>query len=386
MIIHNRYRERGGEDSVVDAESSMLERHGHCVQRLLFDNDGISGTFAKVLAAAEIFYSARSAKRVEAVLDTFHPDIVHVHNFVATLSPSVFFAAKSRSVPVVMTLHNYRLACPSGVMFRKGAPCEECQETGSFLPAVLHGCYRGSRFGSAALGGSIALHSLVGTWQNRVDRYIALTQFAAEKMGGRRVPLEKIRIKPNFVPDALPGEGGGGFALYVGRLSQEKGVGTILEADEMGLLPMPLWIAGNGPMAEDARRLAQRPGSQLRVIGLITREEVQNLMRRAEVLVLPSIWYEGFPVVCAEAYALGLPILCSRIGGLPEIVLEGNTGDHFSPGDAPALAVSLRRFHDGALDSLRLRQAARQLYLDKYSEERNYETLMKIYNEIVVVT
>jgi glycosyltransferase involved in cell wall biosynthesis len=384
LIVHNRYRERGGEDSVVDAESSMLEQHGHCVERLFFDNGDISGTIAKVLAAGRIFYSVRSAKRVKDALDAFHPDIVHVHNFVATLSPSVFYATKSRKVSVVMTLHNYRLECPSGVMFREGAACEECPKAGNFLPAVQHGCYRGSRFGSAALGGSIALHSLLGVWQNRVDRYIVLTHFAVEKMrDGHRVPTEKIRIKPNFVPDAAPGNGGGGYALYVGRLSPEKGISTILEADEKGLLTMPLWIAGEGPMADCVRRAAQRDGSQLRLRGAVSRAQVQELMRRAEVLVLPSIWYEGFPMVCAEAYSLGLPILCSRIGGLPEIVLEGITGDHFSPGDATGLAVALRRFHAGTLGRDQLRQAARQLYLDKYSEKRNYEMLMSIYNEIV---
>jgi glycosyltransferase involved in cell wall biosynthesis len=200
---------------------------------------------------------------------------------------------------------------------------------------------------------------------------------------GHRVPTEKIRIKPNFVPDAAPGNGGGGYALYVGRLSPEKGISTILEADEKGLLTMPLWIAGEGPMADCVRRAAQRDGSQLRLRGAVSRAQVQELMRRAEVLVLPSIWYEGFPMVCAEAYSLGLPILCSRIGGLPEIVLEGITGDHFSPGDATGLAVALRRFHAGTLGRDQLRQAARQLYLDKYSEKRNYEMLMSIYNEIV---
>lgn len=383
LVIHNRYREKGGEDSVVENETAMLERGGHSVERLFFDNDNIDGVISSIRAASEMFYSFRSEQRVKEVIELFKPDVVHVHNFVATLSPSVFFAAKAENVPIVMTLHNYRLACPSGVLFRDGLPCEKCLSAECMLPGVWHGCYRGSRSGTAVLGGSITLHSILGTWKNRVDRYIALTQFAANKLGGYRVPLDKIRIKPNFVSDVIPGNGGGKFILYVGRLSPEKGINTIIEADRDGLLPMPIWVAGDGPMASEVRNAAEQPKSKISFLGPKRKDEVQELMRRAEVLVLPSIWYEGFPMVCAEAMALGLPIVSSRIGGLPEIIRDGITGSSFEPGNAIAMARELEKYADGTYELAHMRTNARQDYLEKYSEPANYEALIGIYSEVV---
>lgn len=382
LIVHNRYQQKGGEDSVVAAEFEMLTRYGESVEQLLFDNDGIAGARAKVRAAAEIFYSVRAAKRVESAIRAFRPDVVHVHNFVATLSPSVFYAAKSCGVPVVMTLHNYRLACSSGVLFRDGTVCEECKVKNSFIPAVRHRCYRGSLPGSAALGGSIAVHHLLGTWRNRVDRYITLTAFAARLLGESSVPMDKIRKKPNFVADTEPGKGGGGYALYVGRLSAEKGIGTILDADHRGLLPLPLWIAGDGPVTGKVLEQAQRKGSCLRYLGPVPHMEVQNLMRQAEVLVLPSICYEGFPMVCVEAFALGLPVVCSRIGGLPEIVEDGICGIHFSPGNCMDLAEKLRTIDVGGPALRQMREAARRRYLENYTEKQNYRYLMNIYAEV----
>lgn len=383
LVIHNRYREKGGEDSVVDNESAMLERGGHSVEKVFFDNNNIEGVISRIRAARDIFYSSRSERRVQEVIELFKPDVVHVHNFIAALSPSVFFAAKAKNVPVVMTLHNYRLTCPSGVLFRNGLPCEECLNAGCVLPGVWHGCYRESRVGTAALGGSIALHSALGTWKNRVDCYIALTQFAAKKLGGHRVPLEKIRIKPNFVSDVVPGNGGGKYILYVGRLSPEKGINTIIEADRNGLLPMPLWIAGDGPLASEVRNAAERPKSKILLLGSKGKDEVQELMRRAEVLVLPSIWYEGFPMVCAEAMALGLPIVSSRIGGLPEIIRDGVNGSSFEAGNSEEMASELAKYVNGTYDLTLMRENARQEYLDKYSELANYKALISIYSEVV---
>ena len=392
LIAHNRYQQVGGEDKVVSAEAAMLARGGHLVELLAFDNEEITGPLSKAAAVASAFYSRPSYRRTAQALASFQPDVLHVHNFMPTLSPAVFFAGSAAGVPIVQTLHNYRLICASAMLFRDGEVCEDCVERGSFLPGIRHACYRGSRVGSAVIGGAMALHDTLGTWRERVERYIALSEFAAAKLGQSRVPPEKIRIKPNFVPD--PGElasreGRGGeaaapFALFVGRLSQEKGLDTLIGADESGLLPLPIHIAGDGPLRERVEDASRRPGSQLIALGRQSEAAVMALMQRASVLLVPSLWYEGFPMVIVEALSLGLPVIASRLGGLPEVVEDGVCGLLHTPGDPAALGFALRRFTSlGPEGERTMRAAARRRYLERYSVSRNYQLLMAIYAEAI---
>ncbi len=382
LIAHNRYQLQGGEDVVAANEARLLAEHGHEVKFLGMDNESILGVGRKFKAVRGAFYSFGSARAIKAAIDGFHPDIVHVHNFLFSLSPAVFFAAKEKKIPVVMTLHNYRLLCANAQFFRDGHVCEECALRHSFVPGVQHACYRESRAQSAIVGASMALHEVLGTWMHRVDRYIALTGFAAEKMSGYRIPPGQIRVKPNFAWDSGEGSGGGGFALCAGRLSEEKGVETLIEADAKGLLPMPIHLAGDGPLLEAVKEAAGKIGSRLVPLGRLPHDQVQKLMQTATVLVLPSIWYEGFPMVLAEAYAAGLPIACSRIGGLPEIVDDGVSGFLFPPGDAAALSGTLARFVDGSAELTKMRQAARSRFDTQYSAEQNYAKLIGIYREL----
>ena len=384
-IAHNRYQQAGGEDGVVAAEAAMLRSRGHEVEQLDFDNEAIVGGRAKARSALSSFYSFSSHRRVTATLTTFRPDVLHVHNFLPTLSPSIFFAAQSERVPVVQTLHNYRLLCANAQLFRDGSVCERCVEERSFLPAVRLGCYRGSRAGSAVVAGSLALHARLGTWETRVARYIALSSFAATKLGASRVPAEKIRIKGNFVVDRGTGAGQGGYALFVGRLSPEKGLGTLLAADAAGELPLAVRIAGDGPMRGVVERACAIPGSQLQYVGSQNGAGVRELMANASVLVVPSLWYEGFPMVMVEAMTLGLPVIASSIGSLPEIVQVDVSGLLTAPGDARELAETLRRFSQlSPLRKAEMRAAARNRSLSLYSEEANYSTLMSIYNEALM--
>ena len=382
-VAHNRYQQGGGEDKVVAAEVAMLRRRGHQVEQLDFDNEAITGGRERAKAALSSFYSFQSHHRVTATLASFRPDVLHVHNFMPTLSPSVFFAAESRHVPVVQTLHNYRLLCANAQMFRDGAVCERCVEERSFLPAVRLGCYRGSRAGSAVVGGTVALHARLGTWDRRIARYIALSGFAADKLGSR-VPPEKIRIKGNFVADSGAGDGRGGYALFVGRLSAEKGLSTLLSADALGLLPMPVHIAGDGPMRETVEHACAAPNSRLRYLGPQSGTEVREIMAEASVLVVPSLWFEGFPMVMAEGMSLGLPVIASRIGSLPEIVQDDISGMLTPPGDAGELARTLARFHQlTPAQKGHMRAAARERSLSVFGEEANYGTLLGIYSEVL---
>lgn len=361
----------------------MLSRRGHHVECLLVDNDSIAGPKAQLQAAVRSFYSRPSYECAASLLASFQPDILHVHNFLPTLSPSVFFAAKAAHVPAVQTLHNYRMICANAQLFRDGAPCEECVKQKSFLPSVRYACYRGSRLGSAVIGAGMSVHATLGTWEKRISRYIALTHFAAEKLGQSKVPADRIRIKPNFVPDRGKGEGRGGFALFVGRLSEEKGLNTLLQADAIGRLALPVHIAGDGTLLDRVQAACARSGSQLVLLGRKSPLEIESLMKRAAVLLVPSLWYEGLPMVMVEALSFGLPILASRLGSLPEIVEEGVSGLLFEPGSALALLDTLESFALQPERSAAMRIAARQRYLDRYTESANYKSLSGIYTELV---
>lgn len=383
-IAHNRYKMLGGEDRVVAAEAEMLVRDGHQVEMFETTNEEIRSFPAQAAAAVSSFFSLKNYGKVQHVLQAFQPDVLHVHNFMPTLSPAVFFAASSRRVPVVQTLHNYRLLCANAELFHAGQPCERCVTGQSFLPGVRRACYRGSRAGSAVVGGTMALHDKLGTWKNYVSRYIALTEFAASKLGGSRVPKERIRIKPNFVADAGEGEGSGGFALFAGRLSGEKGIQTLIDADATGRLAMPVYIAGDGPEREQVHRASSLPGSQLVMLGPQTKEELQRLMKRAELLIVPSLWFEGFPMVIVEAFACGVPVLASRIGSLGELVCHGETGLLHDVGSPEAIAQGTQDFVTLSPERKRaMRRTVRDTYLSKYNEGRNCKLLLDIYEEAV---
>ena len=362
----------------------MLRRRSHAVEVLGFDNETIAGVGGSLTAAASAIYSIPASRRVSAAFESFRPELLHVHNSIPTLSPSVFFSASGAGVPVVQTLHNYRLICANAQLFRAGQVCELCVENRSMWPGVRFGCYRGSRLGSAVVGGSMAIQSMLGTWERRVARYIALSEFAAAKLSEFRLPREKIRLKPNSVPDRGTGEGLGGYGLFVGRLSEEKGLETLLTADRLGCLPMPVRIAGDGPLRGKIEESCARQGSRLVFCGSKSEAEVQQLMKNAMVLLVPSLWYEGFPMVMVEAMSLGLPVLASCIGGLPEIVEDGVSGMLHKPGDAEALLHALREMAEQpAAARAAMRAAARARYLDRYAEQVNYAQLMKIYAEAI---
>jgi glycosyltransferase involved in cell wall biosynthesis len=383
LVAHNRYQLAGGEDTVVAEEVRMLRQHGHSVELYMVDNDGITGSREKVLVAIRSVYSKPSYRSISQSLKDFRPDILHVHNFFPNISPSIFYAANNSDVPVVQTLHNYRLLCAGATLFRDGRPCEDCLEENSFLPAIRYACYRGSRSGSAVVGAMTLLHDVVGTWKNRVDRYITLTQFAADKLGSHIIPKQKIRIKPNFVLDQGCGEGQGNFALFVGRLSPEKGLQTIIAADIQGTLPFPVRIVGDGPLRSEVEQACARPGSSLVYVGQKPRAEVMELMKAATVLLIPSLWYEGFPMVMVEALSFGLPIIASRIGGLPEIVQHGESGLLFEAGNPASLLGAMQLFAGDPERVSIMRRSVRSRFEQHYTEQRNYEILTGIYKEII---
>ena len=381
LLVHNRYLQPGGEDAVFEAERALLARHGHKVVTLVEDNARLREVHP-LKAAVEAFWSQRAYRQVRTLIERTRPQVVHVHNTFLRLSPAVYYAAHVAGVPVVQTLHNYRLLCPGALLMRAGQVCEDC--LGKILPwpGVLRGCWRGSRAQTSVVAAMLAVHRGLRTWSTKVDRYIALTEFARQKFIAGGLPAEKIVVKPNFVdPDPGLGTHQGGFALFVGRLSAEKGLPTLLQAWK-NLPAVPLKIIGDGPLEPEVRAFASR-NSQVEVLGRRARDEVLQWMKMAQFLLFPSEWYEGFPMTLAEAFATGLPVIASRLGAMAEIVAHSRTGLLFEPGNPEALAEAVAWAWAHPKQMADMGREARREYEAKYTAERNYEMLMAIYRQVM---
>jgi glycosyltransferase involved in cell wall biosynthesis len=314
------------------------------------------------------------------------PDVVHVHNTFPVISPAIYYAAGDAGIPVVQTLHNYRLLCPTATLFRAGQVCEDCVGRAIPWPGVVHGCYRGSRPATAAAAAMLAIHNYKQTWSQAVSAYIALSDFARDKFIQGGLPAGKIFVKPNFLEtDPGMGEGmgeaKGNYALFVGRLTPEKGISTLLAAwRELGS-ELPLQIAGDGPMAPEVERAAGESG-HVRWLKWLPRSEILQKMKDASLLVLPSTWYEGFPMILAEAFAIGLPVIASDLGSMSSIVDHLRTGLHFEAGNSSDLVDKVRWLRAHPADAALMRTQARQEYEDKYASETNYAQLIDIYGSV----
>ena len=377
LFAHNYYKHRGGEDAVVANEQALLAAHGHDVRLHQDSNARISGAWAAARTAVQTPYSVEARARMSEEIREFAPDVVHVHNFFPLLTPSIYDACREACVPVVQTLHNYRTVCASALLMRSGRVCEECLD-GSPWRGALHGCYRGSRLASLALTRMIDMHRRRRTWHNKVDRFIALTEFAKGRFIAAGFPPERISVKPNFVEDrACPSTSSQG-ALFVGRLSPEKGVRTLLRA--WAEIDFPLSIVGDGPLLGEARD-AESAG--ITVHGGLPPDAVADHMSRAAFLVFPSEWYEGFPMTLLEAFRQGLPVIASRLGAMAEIIEDEVTGLHFMPGDPADLAKKVRWAADHPEDMQRMGAAARRIYEARYTPEVNYHQLATVYEQTI---
>ena len=372
LVVHNRYQAAGGEDAVVDDEIALLRERGHAVEAYLRDNRELEHMGA-LDAFGQALWARRSARELDALLAAFRPDVVHVHNTFARVSASVYWAAARASVPVVQTLHNFRLMCVQAMFLRDGRVCEDCVGRAPWR-GVLHKCYRGSRAQSAGLAAVVGLHRALGTYRHRVARYIALTEFCRRKFIEGGLPAHKIMVKPNFVPDARPPCEPRRGGLYVGRLSPEKGIDVLLAAlDEVP--GAELDVVGAGP---EASKVAAHP--RARLLGWRAAHEVRARMARAAYLVMPSLWYENFPRTLVEAFAAGLPVIASRLGALEELVEDRFTGLLFEPGSAPGLARRIAAAERQPEAMRRMGRHARLVYETVYTPATNYQQLMAIYD------
>ena len=379
LQVHNRYRQLGGEDGVVAAEAALLRANGHEVTEHFASNPDGAAAAANLAVAP---WNPVSARTMRTAIREHAPDVAHVHNTWFTLSPSVLGALHRSKIPVVMTLHNYRLVCVNALVFRDGKPCTDCVGR-SPLPGIRHRCYRDSAVQSAAAAATLSFNRARGTWVNAVDRFIAPSHGLRDTLVAGGLPPERLIVRPHSVADAgarTQPPSGSSTVLCVGRVSDEKGVDVLLEAWERAQPQgLELVIVGDGPRREDLERRAI-PG--VRFAGWLAHEEVRDLMLGSRALVFPSVCFEVFPMTLVEAMSAGLPAIASAHGGSAEIV--GQVGAEWlaSPGQVDAWADRLAMLSDAAaLD--RAGGRAREIYLSQYAPERGVGSLLDAYQAAI---
>jgi glycosyltransferase involved in cell wall biosynthesis len=384
LIAHNRYQQPGGEDMLSEAEADLLTAHGHAVEYLVFDNDAIAprrSALDSVRLAGATVWSRQGHTAVRDAIRAFRPDVVHFHNTFPLISPAGYYAARAEGVPVVQTLHNFRLLCANGLFYRDGHICEDCLGKAVPLPGVVHSCYRDSRSASGAVVTMLTAHRAARTWTRMVDRYIVTGEFQRQKFIQGGLPAEKLAIKTNFVPDPSPGDGRGNYALFVGRLSPEKGIRTLLQAWERLGGKIPLKIAGDGPLAGDVAAAQGRlPGVEW--LGRLSPAAVTTAMQEAALLIFPSEWYEGQPRTILESFAVGTPVVAANLGAMGEMIRAYHTGVHFRPGDPGDLARAVEEVFANPTALARMRARTRAEFETCYTAEENERQLIDIYRQV----
>ncbi|RMF24131.1 MAG: glycosyltransferase family 1 protein [Cyanobacteria bacterium J083] len=382
LSIHNRYQIRGGEDESCLAEQNLLRENGHQVDVYEENNERVTKLNPLNLAMKTV-WSTEAYQTVTRLLKQQSYNLVHVQNFFPLISPSVYYAANKAGVPVVQTIRNYRLLCPNALFFKDGEVCQQCINKFIPYPGVLRGCYRENQIASAGVATMLTVHRGLKTWTEKVDLYICLTEFAREKMIAGGLPAAKIVVKPNFVsPDPGLGNQSGGYAIYVGRLSVEKGLDTLLAAWQLLDRRIPLKIVGDGTLADQVLAITkQHP--EIEWLGRKPMKQVYDLIGEARFLIFPSKWYETFGRVAVEAFAKGTPVIASQIGAIAEIVDSYRTGLQFQPGNARDLATKVDWALTHPKELARMSRAARAEFTAKYTARENYRRLRGIYSLVL---
>ena len=384
LLVHNSYQKRGGEDFVVDAEAELLRSNGHQVEMLFFNNDAAKSLGGKLKTGIGLMYNPGSAKKIRKKILDFNPDMIHVHNIFYTISPAVFYVAKEMGVPVVLTFHNYRLICSGAMLMREKQICELCIDKTFPLAGIKHGCHRSSSLQTAQLTLVTGMHKVLKTWKNKIDGYIVLTDFVKEKVTTSSLALDpnKVNIKPNFVPDLglSPMEDREDFFLFIGRLSEEKGVKTLLESTKY--LDYKLEIIGDGPLRPMVESY-MKDNPNITFWGFRDKEFISDRLGKCTAMLFTSINYEGMPLTILEAYSKGTPVISSDINNINRIVIKDQTGLHFETAKPKPLAEQISQMLKDRSAYAHLYAQARAAYDASYSPDSNYKRLMEIYQGLL---
>jgi len=359
----------------------MLRANGHQVVTYTVDNHDLKDGEGRLKNAKRAIWNSSSAKEVQAILARERPDLMHCNNLFPQISPSIYQPAQKMGIPIVTALRNYRHFCANSFFYRDGQVCTKCLDRCCAYAAIRHKCYRDNRLASGVVAAMQLVHRGLGNRRNAVDAYFTPTEFARKTYisGGYRA--EQIHVKTNYIdPDPGPGPGDGDFVLFVGRLSQEKGIEPLIEAWHRHRIQVPLWIVGDGPLRPRVEQFAAE-NSRVRYLGEKEPSEVLDLLGRAKSLVMPSLWYETFGRTIAEAFSKGTPVIASDLGAMAELVDHGRTGYRFKPGDAEDLANQLQRLMERA-DYPALRDTAREEYVKRFTQQVSYQQLIKIYEAV----
>lgn len=380
LQIHNSYKQAGGEDTVVEEEARLLKAKGHEVHQLIKSNDQIGSLKSKIDLLFSTHYNHTASREIRQVIKDIKPEIVHVHNFFPLFSPAIFTTIQELGLPSILTLHNYRIIHPNGLLLHKGK-IDERGLRGSVYGCVKDRVYRNSFFQTAVVAHMIDYHRRKGTWQNKVTGFITLSNFAKEKYVEWGLPEFKICVKPNFVTEDLskepiPADLRTDF-IYIGRISEEKGISQLINYWQHHQ-SQTLHIIGVGPLYDDLRKQSKQD-SNIIWHGKRTRPEVVAQLRKVKALIFPSLCYENFPMTILEAFANGIPVLTNNIGSHATIVEDQKNGLHFDLNSSKTVSIAI----ESAVSERRNEQMSHLAYdsfKKKYSADKNYEEIMSVYN------
>lgn len=382
LLAHNYYRQRGGEASVFQNEKELLISNGHKVVCFTRDNLEInsSGIFNRLTSPLWFTFNKDTVKQVASVVSNKRFDVAHAHNIFPLISPSLYYVLKDFNIPIVQTLHNYRLICPAATFYRDGAICEDCMGKLVPYPGLRYKCWHESYAKTACVTGLLTFHNLASTFTNKVDVFIALTKFASKKYIEGGIPENKIVVKPNFSPDfGFQNKQQGKYFLFVGRLSEEKGILTLLQAWEKLPANYVLKIVGDGSLQDKVIKIAERL-KNIDYLGRLPKEKVIEVMRDAISLIFPSEWYEGLPMVIVEAFSVGLPVVTSNLGSMSALIEHEYNGLHFIPGSVESLRNQIQWAIANQSRMLEMGRNARHVYESNYTPQKNYSQMMRIYD------
>lgn len=382
LLVHNYYQLPGGEDTVVAAEAELLRSHGHHVVLYTRHNSELEGfsRLQKLTLPLTFLYNPRTYREIRRIIKKEHIDIVHVHNTLMLISPAVYYAARSRKIPVVQTLHNFRLLCPGATFFRDGAVCEDCLTEGLGC-AVKHRCYRGSKAQTLACVISTKFHRMTGIYKKL--NYICLTEFNRRKLLTLKgIQPDRVAVKPNFVIQTeglVPQEDRADRIIFAGRLEELKGLRVLLESWRLLGPDAPrLVICGTGPLEEKCLAFVKENKMRnVTLAGKLPNENLRRLLSTSKALILPTQCYEGFPMCIAEAFSVGTPVLVSDLGNGGNLITQGRTGMKFNQKSPQSIASTVSTFL--ADQDTDWQKYTREAYLKTMTPEGNYERLMEIY-------
>lgn len=380
LIVHNYYQIPGGEDSVVENEKKMMEEKGHKV--ILYSRNNLEinnmSMIKKVAFPIITFFNPVTYIDIRKIIKKEKVDIVHVHNTLNLISPAVYYSALVCKVPIVQTIHNFRMICPGALLYRDGKVCEECIEYG-VKRAIKYKCYRNSRLQTIACIINSKISSLNKIYQK--IKYICLTDFNKQKlMIVKDISSEQVFVKPNFIEnkeEIIAYKDRKNQFVYAGRLDKTKGIEVLLKSwNKMGKGAPKLIICGTGPMIEWCKQfISQNDLETIELKGYVSNEETKRIIAKSKALILPTQLYEGFPMTIVEAYSVGTPVITSDIGNTKNLIENGKTGYLFNPKSEMDLnrAVNLINKNDSMQDYIL------RIYNEKYTKEINYKILLSIY-------